>query len=57
MSPFLNSLLPPVASQIMSKDTQVRDRIHEILMEIQMNCGPEGIRIIKLKVPTYSQMF
>lgn len=57
MCAFLASLLPPIASQIMSKDAQVRDAIHDVLMEIQIHCGSDGLRIIKAKVPTYSQMF
>jgi Parkin co-regulated protein len=46
---YLNMLLPPIASQIMHKEHRVRDAIHETLMELQLHCGPDALKIIKKK--------
>jgi hypothetical protein len=47
-------LLPPIASKIMVAD--LRENIQETLNQVQISCGEESLKIIRAKVPTYSQL-
>ena len=53
----LTMLLPPIASKVMHRDLDIREAIYDMLTETQIQCGPEGLMIIRAKVPTYSQLF
>ncbi|KAJ3269578.1 hypothetical protein HDV01_001220 [Terramyces sp. JEL0728] len=50
---FLGTLLPPIASRILVPDTDIREAVQEVLMEAQVNCGPQTLEIIRKRVPTY----
>ncbi|KAI8912561.1 parkin co-regulated protein-domain-containing protein [Gorgonomyces haynaldii] len=52
----LTALLPPIASKIMNKDPKVREAVQDTLTDVQLNCGPDALKILRQKCPTYSQL-
>lgn len=54
MDPYLTSLLPPIASKILSSDIETRLVVHEALTAVQEYGGEKALSIIRKKVPTYS---
>lgn len=54
MEQFLSSILPPIASKVLSPDSQVREAVHDALTEVQMNGGEGTLALIRKKVPTYN---
>ena len=54
MEPFLGSILPPIASKVLSPDSQVREAVHDALSEVQIHGTPQTLAIIRKRVPTYN---
>lgn len=55
LNPHLNKMLVPVSKHMMDK--KHRERIIEILHQLEQNGGRDTLPIIKSKIPTYSSIF
>ena len=54
--PSLPLLIPPLAPKALSPHTPTRERVFEALSEIECSCGADGLRLIKVKIPTYASV-
>ena len=56
LCPHLGLLLPPMANKVLSSDIQVRELTYQVLGECERDCGPDALKIIRSRVPTYSSI-
>ena len=52
--PQLHLILASLNSKLSNKN--YREKVMEVLSAIESNCGPEALKVMKTKVPTYTSM-
>lgn len=65
MESYLCSILPPIASRVLTPDALIREAVHDALTEVQNYGGSKTLQIIRKvikiidlkRVPTYSPNF
>ena len=56
MLPWLGLLLPPIASRVLASDSQTREKSNQVLATCEECIGPESLKLIRNRVPTYSSI-
>jgi hypothetical protein len=57
LAPHLNLIIPPIATKVLSNDIQIREMSYEVLGVCEFHCGPDALKAIRARVPTYSSFY